>query len=675
MVFSQNGQLLVSGSRVGTFYFDKSDLQSVDSEWIDDREGSVELAAGPDGVSLCRWDRSSHRAVLQRRTGLGGLDPSAFDRSIQLPSGPHSAAYSVDGRWMALGMKGRLQIFRPDSDVPVQTLPQEGDVTAVAFRPDGLGLSSASNDDDGTIQFWKRTDREAAPARQLSERERVLAVSPNGRSIATFADHHFNVFQTSSGRLLGSYAWHVNTAIWDFALRDDQHVIVAGATERSPLAVWNVADHVERIDVPEVLSTPVLCLSDDGRRLAVHFADGRLAVFDTADRSKAFDVYTAPSTSPLTDHPGTAPSAAASPAGQGVADSHSSVSDAASSVACMAFTHDNRFLAVYRSTSRTLAIVEIEGGRQRASMTVPGTGHMNCLEFSGDDSIIVCGQENHVLCLDATTGQKVVEITAPGTVATRLSFSRDDMIFSCMGPARDAVFVRPSVPATIESLQRIARLKLDDHDNTVALPAADENERATAGLTPPSSRMAGFWAAWWESRRRFALMEEDPTISISPQLLLEAREPLRDFVTRQPPRADLSPVEYEALANFRFTEPLKGPLTGGELDGRLALINERQPVERILLLTDLLSHLPESSTDRAKIHALVAFAYAEHVEHMKWAKSENVEKESETSKAFEMLNQAIALGYREWDDVRSSSFKYLKSDKRFPPQALSVEDR
>ena len=72
----------------------------------------------------------------------------------------HAAIFAPNGQWIATaGYDGRITLFRPDSETPVQTLKgHNGAVFHLAFSPDSTVLASASADQ--TIKLWRVADGE-----------------------------------------------------------------------------------------------------------------------------------------------------------------------------------------------------------------------------------------------------------------------------------------------------------------------------------------------------------------------------------------------------------------------------------------------------------------------------------------------------------------------------------
>jgi WD40 repeat protein len=153
----------VSGYKEGQLYLDIWDLERAEiiaSPAIDVNIRPLAFSpdgrnlAGADGAFIRLWDTTSGE-----RTGKMGPEPYAMASDIAW-RGPNSnpggfiqsLAWSPDGKTLASG-GGLVTVWDVASRLPVMAFGGHRErANAVAFRPDGLALASASI--DGTILIW-----------------------------------------------------------------------------------------------------------------------------------------------------------------------------------------------------------------------------------------------------------------------------------------------------------------------------------------------------------------------------------------------------------------------------------------------------------------------------------------------------------------------------------------
>ena len=140
-----------------------------------------DLTLGPRGRVLAVLERLPGGTSYQAQLGLWDLSRSERLWSFRWDGVPHSLAFSADGALLAVGNRQRdvVLLNAHTGDVLADLYGHAGEVSSVAFSPDGALVVSTSG--DGTARLWS-----VAEARQL----RVLrhgwsrghvAVDPRGR--------------------------------------------------------------------------------------------------------------------------------------------------------------------------------------------------------------------------------------------------------------------------------------------------------------------------------------------------------------------------------------------------------------------------------------------------------------------------------------------------------------
>jgi WD40 repeat protein len=198
----------------------------------------------------------------------------------------------------AAGPAGEVWLWdltQPRSD-PDVLAAHEGQVTTLAFSPDGTYLATGGGFEDGTVRLWDTTDVEAEPLTlPLDVPVSIVAFSPDGNTLAialrdetvrlwdlTRPDATPETLQTDEGR-------RVDDPIWTLAFSPDgQHL--AGADNLGAVWIWDVTGP----DPTPVLLTHehegatstdplfVIAFSPDGRLLAAAGQDDHLLMWDLA---------------------------------------------------------------------------------------------------------------------------------------------------------------------------------------------------------------------------------------------------------------------------------------------------------------------------------------------------------------------------------------------------------
>jgi WD40 repeat protein len=128
-----------------------------------------------------------------------------FPGSIaQLLSSANSGgmAVSPDGRLVAVAKEREVRIWDLISTMPIGApLINEGDVTSVAFSPNGLTLASGSV--DATVRLWEvSTSKMQTTIRGATGPIVGVAFSPDGHLIARSQDGTVSFYDVESGRIL-----------------------------------------------------------------------------------------------------------------------------------------------------------------------------------------------------------------------------------------------------------------------------------------------------------------------------------------------------------------------------------------------------------------------------------------------------------------------------------------
>lgn len=143
------------------------------------------LAAAPSGTllaaGLVNLGRKEHNSILL-------LDPVSGEEQGKLPTRAYPLtviAFSPDGRYLAAGITGQVQLWDVEKRELVRTIRGfERVLSTLAFSPDGQLLAGGTQ--DGQVWLWDVSRGEEVQVIQAgTSGVRVLAFAPDGRSLIT----------------------------------------------------------------------------------------------------------------------------------------------------------------------------------------------------------------------------------------------------------------------------------------------------------------------------------------------------------------------------------------------------------------------------------------------------------------------------------------------------------
>ncbi|MCF3184736.1 trypsin-like peptidase domain-containing protein [Streptomyces polychromogenes] len=270
----------------------------------------------------------------------------------------------------------------------------DGEVSSVAFSPDGRTLASASSDQ--SVLLWNVTTGKARPALTgHTKGVESVAFSPDGLTLATSSDDKtVQLWDVATGRNRATLAGH-RDEVYAVAFSPDRHTLATGSADNT-VRLWDTTAHTTRATLGHMDDVRAVAFSPDGKTLATGSLDGT---------ARLWDMTTLTIRATLKGHTDAVNSVAFSPDGKTLAtgsyDGTVGLWDTATgkgrpssishtdAVASVAFSPDGKTLAT-GSYDHTVGLWDPETGAPRSTLA-GHTGSVNLVAFSPDGKTLATG--------------------------------------------------------------------------------------------------------------------------------------------------------------------------------------------------------------------------------------------------------------------------------------------
>ena len=162
-----------------------------------------------------------------------------------------------------------------------------GEVSGVAFSPDGLRLASGSG--DHTVKIWdSATGKELFALKGHANRVRSVAFSPDGQRLASGSqDQTVKIWDTATGKELFAVKGHAGS-VASVAFSPDGQRLASGSQDQT-VKIWDTATGKELFAVKgHAGSVASVAFSPDGQRIASGSLDQTVRIWDSATGKELF---------------------------------------------------------------------------------------------------------------------------------------------------------------------------------------------------------------------------------------------------------------------------------------------------------------------------------------------------------------------------------------------------
>lgn len=283
----------------------------------------------------------------------------------------------------------------------------QGEITAVAYSPDGHQIASSSK--DNTVKLWQPDGKLLHTLSGPQGGVRAIAYSATGDQLATGSvDGTITLWQPTTGTQLTAFTGHKSLVI-SLAFSPNGQILASGSTDQQ-IKLWRPDGTLLHTLTGHKAMVRSLAFSPDGQVLASASADNTIKLWQPTDGHLL---------ATLTGHTATVTEVAFSPDGQVLASASA----------------DNTI----RLWSREGQLLQILQGH-RAAVT--------SIQFSPDGQMLASASEDHSLRFWQPDGVPILAYSSMGQAGTAIAFSPDGnyLVSAGQGDARTVLRWRLNSP-------------------------------------------------------------------------------------------------------------------------------------------------------------------------------------------------------------------------------------
>lgn len=199
------------------------------------------LASGGDDGTLQIWDVKSHRVWRTMGTQGGQISSIAFEpdsRRLVIAVRATQIGWIMHVRNTHVPKGNAIRMFDIVTGKPLWNIDYPFDITSIALDSDGHLLASAGN--DKRVRVWNA--EQGSLIHNLSAGARgwmnCVAISPDGRLVASAGPRKIKIWNTSEGKLLATLSGHTKGTFTLAFSPDGQWLVSGGGDHRVKL--WDM---------------------------------------------------------------------------------------------------------------------------------------------------------------------------------------------------------------------------------------------------------------------------------------------------------------------------------------------------------------------------------------------------------------------------------------------------
>jgi WD40 repeat protein len=280
--FSEDGRLVIASPRDGVREHTVRDAATGEPLCRFETEGELIGFGGRDSLLFSKWTAETGNLVIGRvEFGSGEFHPLTTLENLRRSS-VDSVVASASGNRIAIGLKGRYEIWDLEADRKIQKIPFAGDrkkVLALSDRGDSLIAWTAQVFPDvgsASVAVW---DVASGRLRQQFNWAALgltgsVILSPQGNMLAGahFANNSMRLVDLESGSLVGELIGHMS-GIGRFIFSPDGRTLIT--ENRSTTRLWNVATQREIARFAHDQNYPSPRISIKGRVLGTNLGKNK----------------------------------------------------------------------------------------------------------------------------------------------------------------------------------------------------------------------------------------------------------------------------------------------------------------------------------------------------------------------------------------------------------------
>ncbi len=262
--------------------------------------GKAEPAMPPEGSEAPTPEEIAILTGWFKGGALGPKQGEEVSSTLVTPNVPvmgqvrkpiNAMSTSPDGKWLAVGRHGEVEILSGQELKPVRTLTgHTGHVNDLAFSPDGKQLFAAAGEAGlfGEITIWNTANwQKQSTLRGHGDQLYAIAISPDGKILASGSyDQKILLWNLETGKPHRELTGH-NGPVFDLAFHPDGQILASASGDRT-VKLWNphTGERLETFAEPEKEQYTV-AFPKAGRLLVAGGVDNRIRVWRISKTGKA----------------------------------------------------------------------------------------------------------------------------------------------------------------------------------------------------------------------------------------------------------------------------------------------------------------------------------------------------------------------------------------------------